>query len=328
MIAIPFMIEPPDGKMHRAGYEAEKQLAFYRDRAFRESAYDFRVFHGLRIDRKGDVAQIDHLVLHRFRFVIIESKSVVDSISINQHGEFTRWFARRPQGMPSPIAQARRQRDLLRQVLRDNRERLRRAIGIGPFKMQGDFGEQRFDIVVAISDRGQINCTGQRPAEIMKAESVVPQIQQRFDYLRSLSGVAGLARSLVSEVTDRQKARQMEQDHVPPYADDEIDRITEFLVSIHQPLVRPPATAAAQPQVELRPPVPVTKARVESTPAVEPVTSRNLARWSSEEEKQLAQAFRAGKKPAELAPIFGRTTKALRMRAVKLGLIADADAWQ
>ena len=168
MIAIEFTGEPPTDRMLRAGYEAEKNLAFYLDRAFREAAYDYRVFHGLRVERGEEAAQIDHLVLHRYGLVLVESKAIVESVHINEHGEFTRWFKRRPQGMPSPLAQAKRQAELLRELLNEQKHNLRRIVRVGPFKKQAEFSEKRFRVIAAISDRGHL---GPRPDPVRRPTS-------------------------------------------------------------------------------------------------------------------------------------------------------------
>src|SRR5262245_46054915 len=103
----------------RAGRHAEEQMAFYLRRAFGESA-DIFVFHGLRLIRSGEVAQIDHLILNRYGFVIIESKSVTSRVTINEREEWTRWWDGRERGMASPVLQARRQADILRRLLEDH----------------------------------------------------------------------------------------------------------------------------------------------------------------------------------------------------------------
>ena len=61
-------------KFQKYGYNAEKQMAFYLKRAFQESD-DIFVINDLRIEMNDDVAQIDHLIMHRFGFIVIESKS-------------------------------------------------------------------------------------------------------------------------------------------------------------------------------------------------------------------------------------------------------------
>ncbi len=109
-------------KFSLAGADAEKQMAFYLRRVFATDK-DVLVFNDLRYkDDTDDAAQIDHLVMHREGFIIIESKSVTSAVEINEHGEWTRFWNGNRQGMPSPIQQAKRQIDFLRRALHANKE--------------------------------------------------------------------------------------------------------------------------------------------------------------------------------------------------------------
>lgn len=69
-----------------AGRRAEEQMAFYLRRQFGdfENVY---VINGLRLERKGDACQIDHLIVHPYGFIIIESKSVTTEVSIDAKGD-------------------------------------------------------------------------------------------------------------------------------------------------------------------------------------------------------------------------------------------------
>ena len=340
MIALEFAGQPPArNKMAQAGYEAEKQLAFYLDRAFREAAHEFRVFHGLRVERQGDVAQIDHLVLHRYGFVLVESKSIVESVEINAHGEFNRIFRGRRQGMRSPILQAEGQRDILKLLLNDHKEKLRPKAGLGLLKQQGEFGDQRFMVIAAISDKGRIECRGARPTQVMKAESVVQKIKEKVAFQQSLDGIGGIASTLLS----RQRSRDWDEHFVHAFTNTEIDAITQFLLDQHKPRkcstgsppCKPSAISDVEDSSDLSSPVAdhpsdPAAAAVATPPAAMPRKgpARNMARWSSEEEDRLRKAFNAGRKPADIAKEFGRTAKALRLRAQRLGLITDVTDWQ
>jgi hypothetical protein len=99
-----------------AGRRAEEQMAFYLRRFFASSA-EVDVLNSLRIELGGEVAQMDHLVLHPFGLLIVESKSVVESVQIESDGQWIRWFNNHPQGMRSPITQARMQAMLLKALL-------------------------------------------------------------------------------------------------------------------------------------------------------------------------------------------------------------------
>ena len=67
-----------------AGFDAEEKLAYYLRRGFAVRR-DVFVFNDLHLSHecadRTERAQIDHLVLHRFGFFVIESKSVFGRLS-------------------------------------------------------------------------------------------------------------------------------------------------------------------------------------------------------------------------------------------------------
>ena len=85
MVTLKYRDAHPGTKNRRrmAGQEAEEQMAHYLDRDF-EKSDDVALLHGLRlvdetrtdVDGGPVVAQMDHLVLHRFGAFIVESKSL------------------------------------------------------------------------------------------------------------------------------------------------------------------------------------------------------------------------------------------------------------
>ncbi len=159
---MPVLTDP----MSKAGRAAEEQMAFYLRRAFADDA-TIRVLNGLRVVHSGEVAQVDHLVLHPYGLVAIESKSVTTTVRVNAHGEWTRWYNGGQCGMPSPLLQVQRQLDLL--------DRLLRAHPDLPYHDLFRY------VVVAISDRGVI----QRPRnldldEVCKADQVSGHIRDQI----------------------------------------------------------------------------------------------------------------------------------------------------
>ncbi|MCC6950819.1 MAG: NERD domain-containing protein [Phycisphaerales bacterium] len=166
---------PPRGQRLRAGFDAEKQMAFYLHRAF---ATDARVYvlNGVRLvdpeqaDPGGTpgVAQIDHLVLHPHGAIIIESKSVSERLKVKDDGhgadEWSRMSDGRWVGMRSPIRQAGMQAEFLRTYLQRHREQLReRATGLQAAAMwvlrgsdQCGFANMPIQLFVAISDKGDL----------------------------------------------------------------------------------------------------------------------------------------------------------------------------
>ena len=164
----------PDPRQ-RAGDDAERQMAHYLHRAFRQDP-EVHVLHDLRLedreqpeqDGSPGVCQIDHLIVHRFGMFIIESKSVTEEVRVRPDGsggdEWSRVSGGKETGMPSPIRQAIRQSEFLRTVLRRHREELlgRAPVGLRTITKvvmgtdQRGFKHVPIQLVVAISDSGKI----------------------------------------------------------------------------------------------------------------------------------------------------------------------------
>ncbi len=204
----------------KAGRAAEEQMAFYLRRAFKDDA-DTRVLNGLRVEHDGEVAQIDHLVLHPFGLIIVESKSVTTTVRINAHGEWTRWCGGSSRGMPSPMLQAERQRDVLDNLLASREDPHYRNL----------FHE----VVIAISDQGVI----QRPRyldldKVLKADQVPSHIFEQIAFHRLIhsrdkaTGVQGLLSLAFSWLPLEYRA-------TTTFNAAELDRLAAFLVEYHRP---------------------------------------------------------------------------------------------
>jgi hypothetical protein len=147
-----------------AGRRAEEQMAHYLRRFFGGS-HDIDVLNYLRIELQGEIAQMDHLILHPFGITIVESKSVAGSVQIKEDGQRIRWFNKQPQGMRSPVTQARMQGMLLKELLA-------RTV-----KQKGFFEAVDFSVLVAISDSGTIQWPASGPLpEVCKADQVPEKV--------------------------------------------------------------------------------------------------------------------------------------------------------
>lgn len=157
-----------ESKREKAGYEAEKQMAFFLRRFFKDSP-EVDVLNSLRIDLGGEIAQIDHLVLMPHGLLIVESKSVSERIEIKEDGQWIRWYDNKPQGMRSPITQAQIQGMLLKELLS-------KAV-----KQKGAFDAIPVDVLVAISDSGVIEYpTSGALSEVCKADQVPDRVKAKL----------------------------------------------------------------------------------------------------------------------------------------------------
>ncbi|MCA6501083.1 MAG: NERD domain-containing protein [Pseudanabaena sp. M135S2SP2A07QC] len=206
-------IETTD-KFEQAGYRAESQLAFYLNREFKDDPL-FLVFNNLRFEKAGDACQIDHLVIHRYGMIIIESKSVTTRVEVNELGEWKRWFNNDWQGMPSPILQAQRQGKFLKDYLEDHVETLLNKMLFGK---QSHFTKMPIDVLVAISDAGIINRPKNDKLDIVcKADQISDKIKAIATEYRKKDSLLSLSLEIPYEI-----------------AKDELPRISQFLLTHHK----------------------------------------------------------------------------------------------
>ena len=237
--------------LNKAGRHAEEQMAFYLRRAFADSP-DLRVFNNIRLERSEDAAQMDHLILHRFGIIIVESKSVTSCVEINERGEWTRIWNGRPKGMASPVLQAHRQADFLRRELGDNAASLRgKFLGI-----QTRFGAMPIDVIAAISDEGVIKQPKKAVEEsVCKADQVSDRVRSIFERLKkenslftlSSSGGYQLSEADVVRMSDFLLAQHkpLSGDAAPMKISDRSDNLVNAPASVVQPAPAPLSKSAA-----------------------------------------------------------------------------------
>jgi hypothetical protein len=212
-------------KFAKAGRTAEEQMAFYLRRAFADDK-KLHILNGLRLERDGDAAQIDHLIVHEHGMIIIESKSVTTRIQVNEHGEWAREFNGTLQGMPSPIQQAKRQSDFLRNYLEEHVESLLRKV----LGFQIHFTKMPIDVLVAISDAGIIDrSTSNPPEEICKADYAPDRVQSLLEKRRQVNNLFNITSKEV----------------IYSFSEGSLARVLEFLLKHHRPLAQPQVSSEA-----------------------------------------------------------------------------------
>lgn len=113
-----------------AGWKGERDAAYEIEFTFGESP-NFATLHDLRLEHNGAVAQIDHLIINRLLQIwVCESKHFAEGVSINEHGEWTRYYNGRPQGMPSPVEQNRMHVLLLERLFDTGAVELPKRLGV------------------------------------------------------------------------------------------------------------------------------------------------------------------------------------------------------
>jgi len=102
-----FMVER-ELKCLQSGERNEQNSSYYLDFRYKDSK-NWAIIHDLRIEHRGRVAQIDHLLINRFLDVfVLESKNYYYGIKITPEGEFLVWNGKAYQAIESPIEQNNR----------------------------------------------------------------------------------------------------------------------------------------------------------------------------------------------------------------------------
>ncbi|MCE1182997.1 MAG: NERD domain-containing protein [Rhodocyclales bacterium] len=278
-----------DDKFARAGRAAEERMAFYLKRFFAADP-ELLVLNGIRLEHADDAAQVDHLIIHPYGLVIVESKSVHGKIQIKDDGQWIRWFnGNQSKGIASPLTQARMQAQFFRECL-----------GIAS-KQPAIFRDIPIDILVAISDDGVIVWPKSGPVDgVCKAD----QIPEKITALRAERAKSG---GVSLSAINREK-------------------IAEFLKVKNTPLY-PVATSAVEAQVAEPPPPPMLDEPIaEALPSAASVAK---CRHCGSEELEIRYGFsyyfacKACKKSTPIEPVCPVCEKAARLRKQKQEFFID-----
>jgi len=205
-------------KFVKAGLHAEKQMGHYLDRAFAKSKNIF-VLNDIRLQNDTDTAQIDHLVIYTYGFMIIESKSVSSKISVNTHGEWKRIYNNQEKGMPSPIQQAKRQIAFLKDYLNQNCTNAFRDRMINKIISKPSFDNYKFDVLIAISDNGIIERDNIDLPEVVKADTI-PDTISNIISKRKLGSINIFSNDNYS------------------FHENTIKKIADLLLTLHKPIIQ------------------------------------------------------------------------------------------
>ncbi len=175
----------------RAGARGEKEAAFHLDFQFGDSK-SLAVIHDLRIEHKGRVAQIDHLIINRLMDVhVLESKNFSGEVRISDESE---WETRTPsgwRGMLSPVEQNRRHIEVLHEYIRDHDLAPRRA-GFLPLNPE-------YHNWVLVSPRCHLQRSGEEWENVVKMDMFVRQFEKQFNESSALSDLASVTRIVATD---------------------------------------------------------------------------------------------------------------------------------
>ena len=160
----------------KAGLKQEQDVAFFLRRSFKDHQQVF-VFNDLKFKHNNETAQIDHLIVYTYGFILIESKSITGEVKVNKQQEWSRSYQGKWQGMPSPIKQVELQQDLLKELLSENRVNILEKM---LFAQKG-FGGRCWNNICAISSNAIIDRTEMPTdisAQLVKSEFLVDKINK------------------------------------------------------------------------------------------------------------------------------------------------------
>lgn len=197
-----------------AGQKQEQDVAFYLRRAFKDHP-EVLVINDFRFTFNDETAQVDHLIIYPYGFVLIESKSIKGHVDVNQQGEWTRSHGSKWFGMPSPIKQVELQQALLKEMLKQHRsEILGKLLGI----RQQSFGMRCWNHVCAVSSDAVINRDTMPTAIselLVKTEFLVDKLEKIMNLKSKFMRIINVS------------------DTRPDFNQQELNSITNFLIDRH-----------------------------------------------------------------------------------------------
>lgn len=197
----------------KAGQKQEQDVAFFLRRAFKDHKHVY-VINDFKFTHNDETAQIDHLIVYTFGFILIESKSITGEVKVNDLGEWTRSLNNKWSGMASPIKQVELQQNLLKEMLQDNRENiLSKLFGI----RQKSFGMRCWDHLCAVSSNAIIDRESM-PKKVSK------QLVKTEFLVDKLEDLMNLKHKVISTLT---------LDTRPDFNGEELKSITSFLMAQH-----------------------------------------------------------------------------------------------
>ncbi|WP_028766532.1 nuclease-related domain-containing protein [Shewanella fidelis] len=197
-----------------AGQQQEQNVAFFLRRAYKDHP-QVLVINDFKFRFNDEVAQIDHLIIYSYGFILIESKSIRGRVKVNQQQEWSRSIGAKWQGMPSPIKQVELQQALLLELLMHHRsEILDKLLG---FKQQG-FKGRCWDHLCAVSSDAIIDRKSMPKAvsdKLIKSEFLVDKLDKVMNLKSTFQRAINFS------------------DTRPDFSQQELESVASFLIKQH-----------------------------------------------------------------------------------------------
>ena len=158
-----------------SGERNEQNSAYYLDFKYKDSL-NWALIHDLRIEHRGRVAQIDHLLINRFLDVyVLESKNYYYGIRITEDGEFLVWDGKRYQAIESPYEQNLRHIQALQSSVNDR--------NLGPRRLGFAIPISYFNVVLVSPTSNVLkpNSATFDLTTVIKADAFVSVVDKKMD---------------------------------------------------------------------------------------------------------------------------------------------------
>lgn len=163
-----------------ARHSAEEQMPYYLRRHFADSP-DVDVLNQLRVSTGGVVTQLDHLLLHPYGLVVVDSTTVSGRLQVRDDGSWLCLDQDPPRILRSPITQVYAQALSLKAFLEKK------------VRQKGFFDQLELDVLVAVPDLEAIAWPrGGTPVEMCTAHEVPLRVREQVAQYRSMGVGPGL----------------------------------------------------------------------------------------------------------------------------------------
>lgn len=201
-----------DLKRVEAGYQAEKENAYYLDFAFDKSKNVF-LLHDIRLEYNGRVAQFDHILISRLGIELLETKSAKGTMTINDDGSLTLKNGNYTNTYPNPLEQSKRHALVLREFI-DAHELLSKRVDV--------FGGIEISNKVLIHPK--TNVTNKKlPEGFERGDSFVSNRTKEIDNVNFFKAIA-----LLSKAYNIEKAKEIAQLLIDVHTTIEFDYTKKF----------------------------------------------------------------------------------------------------
>ena len=159
---------------------ADDQMPYYLRRYFGNSA-EVDVLNQLRVSTGGLRTQVDHLLMHSYGLVVVDSRSVSGRLQVMDDGRWICLHREPPRTIPSPVTHAYAQALSLKAFLAKK------------VRQKGFFDQVELDVVVAVPDTEAIEWPSKGAlVEVCNADEVPAHVIQQLAEYRRLGTGPGL----------------------------------------------------------------------------------------------------------------------------------------